>query len=227
MTCGAKGAKKKTRDWRVAAAFATTSSVVVFSDGSQPELRRSVVTASMERRLAEKWTLHIGGGASHDGELEFGGVRHALSHGPVVLASVSYRLAAGPPWLLIAGSASFATTATASSREQARLTACDARASFTLGTTLGKAIAPYAALRAFAGPVFWRHRGEAVLGSDRYHLQLAAGILATTRWLDAFVEIAPVGERSVTVGVAASFSSLRSRPGPSKPVRASLSEKAL
>ena len=74
-----------------------------------------------------------------------------------------------------------------------------------LGWTLFDAWTPYAAGRLFGGPVFWkseRYGGDALTGTDRYHIQLAMGSTVTLPvGLYTSVEWAFVGERAVSIEV--------------------------
>jgi hypothetical protein len=86
------------------------------------------------------------------------------------------------------------------------LTAIDARIGVAFGKTLWRTLGPYVAARAFGGPVSWKFRGEDTTGTDDYHVQLGAGLVATTPvGLDVFAEIVPLGERAVTAGAGWSW----------------------
>jgi hypothetical protein len=79
------------------------------------------------------------------------------------------------------------------------MTAVDLRASITVGKTFAERLRPYLALRAFGGPVFL---GERAVGSDRYHLQAAAGLaVVLPRGFDVFVDASPGPERAASFGV--------------------------
>jgi len=86
-----------------------------------------------------------------------------------------------------------------------RLSALDFRASLTVGKLIGEVVAPYLTARGFGGPVFWRYADRDVTGSDQNHYQVGAGLLSAGSWLDAYVEIVPLGERAVAMGLSASF----------------------
>ena len=75
-----------------------------------------------------------------------------------------------------------------------------------VGKTFWKTLSPYVGARVFGGPVFWRFADEDVTGTDRYHYQLAAGLLASLpKGVDVYAELAPLGERSVAVGGGVAF----------------------
>lgn len=111
------------------------------------------------------------------------------------------------PFMLfgLAGSISSVETTADDSPETARLTALDARVSLTAGKLFWSAVAPYATVRAFGGPVLWSRHDADLTGSDQHHFQLGAGLLASTGTIDAFVELVPLGERAATFGAAMVF----------------------
>ena len=79
--------------------------------------------------------------------------------------------------------------------------AWDLRAGVMVGKTLAGHVVPYAAARAFGGPVFWRRGGARVTGGDRYHVTAGAGLtVRLPHRLDLSVEVMPLGERSATAG---------------------------
>ncbi|MBI4957551.1 MAG: hypothetical protein HY908_36430 [Myxococcales bacterium] len=89
--------------------------------------------------------------------------------------------------------------------ERATLVGADARAAFTLGKRFWRSFAPYAVVRLFGGPALWRRGGEALVGTDRHHYQLGAGLLVTGETVGASLEVVPLGERNVTVGTTVAF----------------------
>jgi hypothetical protein len=186
-----------------------SASTLVFDGEREADIRRRAIALGIEYQPAPEWTVTGGAGVSLGGDLHLSGVRHAFGPGPVLTVGGAYRLldGAGPylPFLLFGMAASVSTVATESSTQQARLTAVDVRASLTVGKLFLRTFAPYAALRGFAGPVFWRLGDEDLRGSDRHHFAIALGAIATTGVVDAFVEVSPLGERSATVGASVSF----------------------
>ena len=80
--------------------------------------------------------------------------------------------------------------------------AFDLRGGVTVGKTLAGRWVPYASARGFGGPVFWRRAGEGIVGGDRYHVTLGAGLIVRLpKSLDVTVEAMPLGERSAALGV--------------------------
>jgi hypothetical protein len=185
-------------------------------------MERRAVSASIDRRMSDRWTLSFAAGAGLPGLLVMGGERHQIQTGWLVAASSSWRLADGrgtlPFFALLSLTlaASGASTKLESSPPQAArssadadpvgLFSVDARLGLIVGKTFFDVLTPYAGVRLFGGPVMWRFRGEDVVGSDVRHVQLALGLSsALPSGLDLFAEVAPFGERAATVGGGLSF----------------------
>ncbi len=83
--------------------------------------------------------------------------------------------------------------------------AIDARLGATVGKTFFDRVSPYAALRAFGGPVIWTEGDTTRSGTDRYHVQLAGGAALLLDPVDVFVEGAPLGEQAVSAGLGLRF----------------------
>lgn len=80
--------------------------------------------------------------------------------------------------------------------------AFDLRGGVTAGKTFAGRWVPYVSARGFGGPVFWRHAGDRVVGGDRYHVTLGAGlIMRLPRSVDVTLEAMPLGEHSAALGV--------------------------
>ena len=179
-------------------------------------MRRRSASLSFEYRVADDWTLTGAGGVSFGGDITVQGVRHALGAGPLAMLGVSYRLLDGDGWepfalFSAAGSMSSVTSTPDFDRIQsdfrgdARVTALDARFGFTVGEVFANAVAPYATVRGFGGPILWKGDLLDRSGTDKYHFQVGLGLLVTAGVLDAFFEVVPLGERSATFGVATAF----------------------
>jgi hypothetical protein len=80
--------------------------------------------------------------------------------------------------------------------------AFDLRLGSELGVQFADVVRPYAVVRAFGGPVYWHHFGEAVTGTDTHHYQVGAGVgLRVAKPLNLFVEGIPLGERALSFGL--------------------------
>jgi hypothetical protein len=82
----------------------------------------------------------------------------------------------------------------------------DLRGGVLVGKTLAKHFVPYAAARVFGGPVFWRRGGASVIGGDRRHVTVGAGItIRLPARIDLSVEVMPLGEQSAAGALTAHF----------------------
>jgi hypothetical protein len=181
-------------------------------------VERHAVTASVDYRLSPTSTIGGGIGAGLGGLMTVGVRRFVVLPGWEFTFSYSRRLLDGrgkAPFLVfgISGGGSGAST-----REQVHagygpvpsgtegLYAFDVRAALTVGKTFWNTLSPYAAVRAFGGPVFWSYDGKSLLGTDQYHVQVGGGLVtALPRGFDVFVEGVPLGERAVTLGAGKTF----------------------
>jgi hypothetical protein len=112
------------------------------------------------------------------------------------------------PYLLLVGTVSGSSTRTRAqtSGVTTPLHAFDGRADFSVGWTLGEAFSPYLAVRAFGGPVLWRIAGARALGTDLYHVSLAAGFnLSLADRVGLYFDGAFLGLRSLGGGVSLRF----------------------
>ncbi|MDB4997791.1 MAG: hypothetical protein JWM74_5223 [Myxococcaceae bacterium] len=173
---------------------------------------RHGVSVSGDVRIDDRTTLQLGAGGTPGGVLAIdGGSRHTIGPGWMTFGGVGFRILDGrgaAPFLLMSASlalSSARTTDEADPLGAAFLTATDLRAGLTVGKTFFSALSPYASLRAFSGPVFWKVRGASVVGSDRFHYQPALGALLSVGAFDAFFEGAFLGERALGGGLGAAF----------------------
>ncbi len=84
--------------------------------------------------------------------------------------------------------------------------AADARLGLIVGKTFWNVLTPYAGVRVFGGPIFWRFQGKDIQGTDQYHYQLALGFSSSLPvGIDLFAEAVPLGERAVSVGGGLAF----------------------
>jgi hypothetical protein len=82
----------------------------------------------------------------------------------------------------------------------------DLRVGVMVGKTLAGRVVPYATARAFGGPVFWHRAGADVVGGDRRHVTVGAGLtVRLPARLDLSVEVMPLGEHSATGALTLHF----------------------
>jgi hypothetical protein len=179
-------------------------------------IERRAVNASLDYRLSATTTVSLGGGAGLGGRMILNDTRYTISPGWLVTASYSRLLLEGRgalPFLLLGTSVGGSGASTrrlssggAMSSSSVSLYAFDVRVGLTVGKTFWNAISPYAAVRAFGGPVFWNIDGQTRSGTDRLHFQVAAGMVSSLPGgVDLFAEGSPGGERAVTIGGGVSF----------------------
>jgi len=176
------------------------STTIVF-DGVHVPLRELAVTASVGHFATPRlgWTVSAGGivGGSVEGR--------DLAGGATVSAGLSWLPVYERPRRPFVGlSVSVGTAlarATADDGSQHLWSAWDGRVGAMAGKTLGRVVA-YAAARGFGGPVFWHRDGERVVGGDRWHFTLGAGVtIRLPRRFDVSLEAMPLGEQSATGAV--------------------------
>ncbi len=179
-------------------------------------IERFAVTAGVEYRFSPQSTFGGGVGAGLGGLITVGTQRFQVDPGWLLTLSYSRRLLDGTgklPFLVlgVSGGASGAgtqeeLTPLGATPATATLYAIDIRAGITVGKTFWNTLSPYAAVRAFGGPVLWSYAGKSVLAGDLYHFQLGLGMVtALPRGVDVFAEVVPLGERAVVVGFGKSF----------------------
>lgn len=192
---------------RVGLNVGTVDTEIVFDPPAK--LREQAFSASVEIKRSPTFGVMISPGGVLGGTIEVEGVKHSISPGPLLGVAASWRVvdpATSPLFVLFGASLSASTVMTSVDLQRARLTAADLRFSFVAGKTFFDVLSPYAVVRAFGGPVYWKIRGETVSAGDRYHYHAGLGLsLAIPAGIDAFAEIAPLGEKRATLGVGATF----------------------
>ena len=186
---------------------------LLFNGKVRVAMVRTAMSASFDYRLNPTTTLSFGAGAGTGGWLTAQGSHYAIAPGWLATASYARRLVDGSgslPFVILGLSfgASGASARLVGPREgeSGLLYAFDFRGGLTVGKTFFQMLSPYVAARLFGGPVLWRLDGDIALGTDVNHYQLAAGLVtALPRGVDVFVEGAPLGERSVSLGGGLSF----------------------
>ena len=152
--------------------------------------------------------MQAGLGIAIDGSLRLPEGEYDFSPGPIAALGLDWRAWQSGPWFALLTStlsASFARTHLAGSPAET-YTALDVRLGGQVGVEIARLLQPYALARVFGGPVFWRHQGAAVTGTDTHHFQLGAGLaLRLGARGNVFVEGAPLGERALAAGVGLAF----------------------
>ncbi len=190
--------------WQATAAVDTMATTIVFDSGV--EVRESAVTATLGHfaRPSFGWSVTAGG-------IVAGSIEGRSVHGGGTLAGavdwlVVYERERRPFVALTASLGTAVMRATADDGSTRTFSPWDLRGGAMVGKTLFGHVVPYAAARAFGGPVFWHRGGTGVVGSDRYHVTAGAGVIARLPdRLDVSIEAMPLGERSATAAITARF----------------------
>ena len=189
---------------------ASGASLRMFEGGEERagELWHRLATATVEWQPIPRWSFVLGLGALGDGQLTLEGALHAevlrLDPGPLATLGASYLVAKegeAAPFVIatVLAGAGLHTAEPIGGGAREAFTAIDLRAGLAAGKTFVDVLRPYVAARVFGGPALL---GDRATGTDRYHLQLAAGLsVVLPRGFDAFAEVAPGPERAATFGV--------------------------
>lgn len=164
-----------------------------------PVAQRAVnATVGWARGPRLSWTVTAG--AIVDGEVEG---RDLAGGGTGAGAATWLAVLERParPFVAVSGSLGASLARALADDGRARTwTAVDLRAGAMVGKTLGPLV-PYAAARAFGGPVFWRRGGALVVGGDRYHVTAGAGLVVRAGRAEVSAELMPLGEQAASVAV--------------------------
>jgi len=176
------------------------STTIVF-DGAHVPVRELAVVASVGHFAKPRlgWTVSAGGlvGGSIEGR--------DLGSGATISGGLSWLpLYEGEHRPFVGLSATVGTSlawATADDGARHVWSPWDLRGGAMVGKTIHHVVA-YAAARGFGGPVFWHRGGDGVVGGDRWHVTLGAGVIARLpHHFDLSIEAMPLGEQSATGGV--------------------------
>jgi hypothetical protein len=185
------------------------STSLLFDSKGTTDLREQVVVGSVGRRFGDTLSLRVGGGVVTSGRIADLGRHYDLEPGWLTSVTVAREWlgASGHGWFVsTALTIGVAGTRTTREGQSTSLLAQDNRIGAVIGRTVGGVYSPYAVLRAFGGPVYWRRDGERVVGGDLHHYALGAGGSFTIAGsLDVVGELTFVGEKTFTLGVSESF----------------------
>jgi hypothetical protein len=190
--------------WQATAGVDTMATTIVFDSGI--ELRETAVTATLAHFARPRfgWSVTAGG-------IVAGSIEGRSLHGGGTLAGAIDWLALyeGERRPFVAITASLGTAlirGTADDGSTRTFSPWDLRGGAMVGKTFAGHVVPYAAARAFGGPVFWYRGGASVVGSDRYHVTAGFGVIGRLPdRFDVSIEAMPLGERSATGAITARF----------------------
>jgi hypothetical protein len=171
---------------------------------------KQAVTAALERRVGNRWTLGAALGSTLVGSLRPPGATYNVSAGPLLTLTGSFRAVDEgkvAPFLLFTASlgAGVSWTTPSAGGPSQSFWAFDGRVGVAAGKTLAHRVTPYLLARAFGLPVLWRYQGAATVGNDAYHYQLGLGGVVRIGSFDLDVEGVPLGERAIVVGGGYAF----------------------
>lgn len=179
-------------------------------DRGRTTMEKDAISVSLERRVADRVTLSLGGGAQIHGVLQENGRTHDLLPGPMLSLSGSWLAlleTSARPFVMLSGSLGASVASTRARDEHApavRLVGTDLRVGVAVGKTFGP-ITPYVLARAFDLPAIWRIDGQTTTGGDAYHYQLGLGAVLRAGREDISLELVPLGEGAVTLGAGLAF----------------------
>lgn len=199
--------------WRAGVSGAWSGTHLIFSSGGSSfdtYFEKYAVTAGLDRRLGDRWTLGGAVGTTVTGALVVRGSVSSVSPGPLAAVTASFRpLDEGEltPFLLLTGSAaaSLSWTTPRAGGTASALSALDARLGLVAGKTIAHVVTPYVLARVFGGPVFGSLGGNAVTGTDASHYQLGAGVSVRLGRVDLVAEAVPLGELEIVAGAGLAF----------------------
>jgi len=182
--------------WRFGATAGWFDTEIVFDD--DVPMTAGTVMAQAAYQASPRVVIALGLGALVDGSIADGDI----APGPAATASIAWlallETERRPFALTSLSIAASRAGAIADDGEEHSLTSGDGRVGLMVGKTFG-AFTPYAAARAFGGPVLWTRNGDDATGSDAHHYTVGAGLSARPgRRVDLSLELMPLGEKSAT-----------------------------
>jgi hypothetical protein len=194
--------------YAVGLAAGYTSTTLRFDGSIRAAQTRYAMLTELAYAPDRSLVLEAGYGVAFGGSLALGDGKHELSPGPTAFLGADWRVLDEPRYFARLTSVLSFSAARSHLAEQASVPyeAFDLRLGGELGLNLAEFLHPYAVVRTFGGPVYWRYRGRAVTGTDIHHYQIGAGLgLGLGARLSLFAEGIPLGERAVTGGASVAF----------------------
>lgn len=188
--------------WQVTGSVSGFSTQIKFNSTTRISVEQVAATATIGNFSSPRLGWSASAGGVLDGRIEDRDVTGGATVGGTLSWLPVYERAQRPFVAFTASLSAAYVRAVADDNMRHSWWAFDLRGGVTVGKTLAGRWVPYVSARAFGGPVFWLHAGEGVVGGDRYHVTLGAGLIVRLpRSADVTLEAMPLGERSAALGV--------------------------
>ncbi|PRQ03426.1 hypothetical protein ENSA5_15870 [Enhygromyxa salina] len=209
--CRATNPADERRPFTIGLSYGSSDTRLIFSNKERYRFRQSAYSLSFLATLDNDLVLGAAVGPHMGGRVEGRADAWVIRPGVVwsfVVARRWFGTKAQIPYLLVVGtfSGSSASTRRESDGARAGLHALDFKGDLSVGWTLGEAWSPYLAVRGFGGPVFWHPDETRRVGSDLYHVSVAAGFnLTIANRVSVYFDGAFVGMRGLSGGASVRF----------------------
>lgn len=196
--------------WLVGASTGWFRSHLRFDGGHRPDFNQGSVAATGVYLWPNGYSLGIAAGAALGGFAVEGDTRYTLEPGWMVSVrggKLVVEERGAVPFVDLSLTLTFSmSSVSGGGLPTGRLIASDARFSAAIGYTFGGIWRVNISPKIFGGPIFWERDGENIRGSDRYFFQagIASSVLLPGGWM-IFVEGSPLGEQTISGGIAAVF----------------------
>jgi hypothetical protein len=195
---------------RTYASYTRSETRIVFTGDRKADVERSIAGIGLEYPVDPKVSIQLSLGVLTTGTMNFLDSVHRFASGASGSLSMSYRVLEEKdalPFIGLTGTFGYANAKTNEPRSATvSYHALDARLGVYAGKSFADVFAVYGAARVFGGPIFWKLRNEAVLGTDLYKYQLGLGAsVALFKRVDLFGEWIALGERSLSFGAGLSY----------------------
>jgi hypothetical protein len=181
---------------------------LTFPDHGRFELSQFATSATLGHSRPSRWSFRGSIGAILDGGMTSASTDADISAGFVVGFGVSKQWPLSHR-MFINGSVDLGASRVTTHQGHApgvALIATDIRVGAIFGRTFGR-VSPFVLARLFGGPVFWQSTaGEAITGTDIYHVQLGAGAsVSVGSGLSLMVDVSALGEQAASLALSKQF----------------------
>lgn len=166
----------------------------------------STLSLAASRQLNDKLSLRGGIGLVYDGTLHpEASPSYSIKQGGVVAVGLEYLWYRGTGYSPTIDYSFFVSASSSKiedpvSQDETSYFSSDLRLGGRASWNISDKYFPYLSARLFGGPVNWELDGTDVMGSDIHHYQVAFGAAVQFGAVGTFVEWAPLGEQSMSLG---------------------------